>query len=91
MICVWGEGALSIKEGSLARLCKFKKIFNSSVQIMLTMMRINYSLLFSYSHNCHFKEGEILLCARYFIKSHHVKVAVYLCYSISLTKVKVFL
>jgi hypothetical protein len=39
---------------------KFKKMFNTSVQIMLAMMIMqNYSPLFSYPHDNHFKE-EIL-------------------------------
>jgi hypothetical protein len=50
-------------------MCKFKKVFNSSVQIMLTSMKMkNYALLFSYPHDNHF-ERKKYCCIHIFISS----------------------
>jgi hypothetical protein len=49
------------------RLCKFKKILNSSGQIMPNIIRmLNYSSLFSCPYDNHFKEEEILPYMHYY-------------------------
>jgi hypothetical protein len=57
VICEWNVGGTSAHKAwhlitaicEHKRLCTFKTIFNSSVQIMLTIKMLYYSLLFSYS------------------------------------------
>jgi hypothetical protein len=63
------KGWLSISSQMwVKRLCRFKKIFNSSVKIMLIMMRmLNYPLLFLCPHDNCFKEEEILLHLHYYL------------------------
>jgi hypothetical protein len=59
---------LIISQMGVEEVVKVKKIFNSSVQIMLMTMRmLNYPSLRSYPCDNHFKEEEILPNLHYYL------------------------
>jgi hypothetical protein len=60
------KGQLLISCFCKQKLFKFQKISTSSVRIMLTTRILNYSSIFSYPHDNHFKE-EILSYLHYYL------------------------
>jgi hypothetical protein len=65
--------------GSMLQKRLFKKMFNTSVQIMIAMMiMLNYLSLFSYPHDNHFKGEEILPFPQHYL---NLSVILYHTYS----------